>query len=208
MCAQLGGSDVAGLEHCLAADGVAVFPSDTVYGLCCDPDSEQGARRMYALKGRPAARPAAVMYFALETALADLPELLDSEHEALAALLPGPVTLLLANRRQRFAPACRTDPGTLGLRVPRLSEPLRALEALAVPVMQSSANISGESDTRSLAEIPRSVLDGADLVLDGGELPGTPSTVVDLRDYAEHRRWHILRDGALPAADVERLLAC
>jgi L-threonylcarbamoyladenylate synthase len=208
MGAPLGSADVLDLERCLAADGVAVFPSDTVYGLCCDPDSEQAASRMYALKGRPAARPAAVMYFALETALADLPELLDAEREALAALLPGPATLLLANRRQRFAPACRTDPETLGLRVPGLDGRLRALGALAVPVMQSSANLSGEADARSLAEIPGSVLAGADLVLDGGELPGTPSTVVDLRDYSEHRRWHILRDGALPAADVERLLAC
>jgi L-threonylcarbamoyladenylate synthase len=74
--------------------------------------------------------------------------------------------------------------------------------------MQSSANLSGEPDARSLAEIPPSVLAGADLVLDGGELPGTPSTVIDLRDYEEHRRWHILRQGALPAVDVERLLAC
>jgi L-threonylcarbamoyladenylate synthase len=206
--APLARADVFGLERCLATDGVAVFPSDTVYGLCCDPDSERAARRMYTLKGRPAARPAAVMYFALETALADLPELLEAEREALAALLPGPVTLLLANRRQRFAPACRIDPATLGLRVPLLSERLRALGALAAPVMQSSANLSGEPDARSLAEIPPSVLAGADLVLDGGELPGTPSTVIDLRDYEEHRRWHILRQGALPAADVERLLAC
>ncbi|MGH2865260.1 MAG: L-threonylcarbamoyladenylate synthase [Solirubrobacteraceae bacterium] len=208
MCAQLGSSHVAELERCLALDGVAVFPSDTVYGLCCDPDSEQGARRIYALKRRSAARPAALMYFALETALADLPELLDSEREALAALLPGGVTLLLANRRQRFAPACRTDPRILGLRVPLLDERLQALGALAGPVMQTSANLSGEADARSLGEVPRGVLDGADLVLDGGELPGTPSTVVDLREYHEHRRWHVLREGALPAADVRRLLAC
>jgi L-threonylcarbamoyladenylate synthase len=147
------------------------------------------------------------MYFDLQTALVDLPELPETERQALAALLPGPVTVLLANRRQRFAPACRTDPGTLGLRVPLLGESLRALRALAVPVMQSSANLSGEPDARSLAEIPDRMLAGADLVLDGGELPGTPSTVVDLRDYDDHRHWHILRDGALPAADVERLLA-
>ena len=62
------------------------------------------------LKGRPAARPAAVMFFALEPALETLSELLDAERAALQALLPGPVTLLLANRALRFAPACRTDP--------------------------------------------------------------------------------------------------
>ena len=62
------------------------------------------------------------MFFALEPALDALPELRDAERAALAALLPGPVTLLLANRARRFAPACRIDPATLGLRVPRLPE--------------------------------------------------------------------------------------
>jgi L-threonylcarbamoyladenylate synthase len=208
MCAVIAPADVSSLQSCLGGDGVAVFPSDTVYGLCCDPDSERAANRLYTLKGRPVARPAAIMYFALDAALAGLPELLDSERAALAALLPGPVTLLLTNRALRFGPACRTDPATLGLRVPLLPERLNALCTLAVPVMQSSANLSGGADARSLAEIPASVLDGADLVLDGGELPGTPSTVIDLRDYDEHRRWHVLREGALPAADIERLLAC
>ena len=94
----------------MAGGGVAVFPTDTVYGVCCDPEDEQAARRLYELKGRPAARPAAVMFFALEPALETLPELRDAERAALQALLPGPVTLLLANRALRFAPACRTDP--------------------------------------------------------------------------------------------------
>lgn len=208
MCAVLERSDVAALQDCLSAGGVAVFPSDTVYGLCCDPESERAARRLYALKGRPAARPAAIMFFALEPALGELPELADAERAALQALLPGPVTLLLANRTGRFAPACRTDPATLGLRVPRLNERLQALSSLAGPVMQSSANLSGGTDARSLAEVPKSVLDGADLVLDGGELPGTSSTVIDLRDYAENGRWHVLREGPLALADVQRLLAC
>jgi L-threonylcarbamoyladenylate synthase len=205
--AKLGEHDAERLERCVAGGGVAVFPTDTVYGVCCDAEDEQAARRLYRLKGRPAARPAAVMFFALAPALDTLGELLDAERAALQALLPGPVTLLLANRALRFAPACRTDPATLGLRVPRLPESLDALCSLARPVMQSSANLSGEPDARALAEVPRSVLDGADLVLDGGELPGTPSTVIDLRDYGAHRRWHVLREGALPLDAVRDKLA-
>jgi L-threonylcarbamoyladenylate synthase len=184
-----------------------VLPTDTVYGVCCDPDNEQAARRMYELKGRPAARACAVMYFSLEPALETLGELLDAERRALRALLPGPLTVLLANRAPRFTAACRTDPATLGMRVPRLPDQLAALGTIAGAVMQSSANISGEPDARSLAEVPRSLLDGVDLTLDGGELPGTPSTVVDLRDFATERRWHILREGALSMDDVRELLA-
>jgi L-threonylcarbamoyladenylate synthase len=195
------------LEDCVASGGVAVFPTDTVYGICCDPEDELAAERLYRLKGRPATRPAAVMFFAIEPALEMLGELAEPEHAALRALLPGPVTVLLANRSRSFAPACRIDPATLGLRVPRLPDTLAALGGVSVPVMQTSANLSGEPDARMLEEVPRAILEGAELVIDGDELPGTPSTVVDLRDFYAERRWHVLREGALPRAAVEELLA-
>jgi len=198
--------DARSLEECIAGGGVAVFPTDTVYGVCCDPDDEQAARRLYALKGRPAARPAAIMFFSLDPALQALSELEPDERVALSALLPGPVTLLLANPALRFAPACRTDPATLGLRVPDLPQSLQALASVTRPVMQSSANLSGEPDARTLAQVPQSMLDGADLVLDGGELPGRPSTVIDLRDYRAERRWHVLREGALARDAVRKTL--
>jgi L-threonylcarbamoyladenylate synthase len=207
MSPALHAADASRLQECVASGGVAVFPTDTVSGVCCDAEDERAAERMYRLKGRPATRPAAVMFFSIEPALAMLGELPDAERAALEALLPGPVTVLLANRAGRFAAACRSDPATLGLRVPRLSERLAALGTVAAPVMQSSANISGEPDARTLEEVPQSLRDGADLVLDGGELAGTPSTVIDLRDFSSGRRWYLLREGALPRAAVEELLA-
>jgi L-threonylcarbamoyladenylate synthase len=204
----LGEPDARRLEECLASGGIAVFPTDTVYGVCCDPDDERAVRRLYELKGRPAERPAAVMFFALEPALSMLSELRDAERAALTALLPGPVTLLLPNPRLRFGPACGPDPATLGLRVPRLPERLAALCSVSRPVMQSSANLSGGTDARRLADVPESIRTGADLVLDGGgELPGTPSTVVDLRDYQQTGDWRVLRGGALERSALERLLA-
>jgi L-threonylcarbamoyladenylate synthase len=203
----LGESDARRLEECLASGGVAVFPADTVYGVCCDPDDERAARRLYELKGRPAERPAAVMFFALEPALSMLSELRDTERAAMRALLPGPVTLLLPNPRLRFGPACGPDPTTLGLRVPRLPAHLTALRVVGRPAMQSSANLTGEADARRLIDVPESIRAGADLVLDGGELPGTPSTVVDLCDYQQTGEWRVLRAGALERSALERLLA-
>src|SRR6202043_2448693 len=88
MSVELAREDARRLERCVAGGGVAVFPSDTVYGVCCDPDSETAARRLYALKGRPSARACAVMFFALDDALDVLDELHESEREALHALLP------------------------------------------------------------------------------------------------------------------------
>jgi L-threonylcarbamoyladenylate synthase len=199
--------DASRLEACLAGGGVAVFPSDTVYGVCCDPDNEEAARRLYALKGRSTRRASAVMFFSLPVALAALEGLTESERRVLEGLLPGPVTLLLANRALRFAPACREDPATLGLRVPSLPDHLAALGGMRRPVLQSSANLSGAPDARTLAQVPRSLLEGADLVLDGGELPGVASTVIDVRDFEAERRWHLLREGALARDAVQQKLA-
>ena len=189
-------------EACIAAGGVAVFPADTVYGLACDPTSREAVARLYALKGRPADKPAAVMFFSLEHALDALPELGPRTRGALEALLPGPVTLLLPNPLARYPLAGGHDPWTLGLRVPAPG----VLADVAVPVMQSSANLSGGADPRSLDEVDDVVRAGADLVVDGGPLPGTPSTVVDLRDYGSHGTWSVLREGALAREQVTAVL--
>ena len=187
----------------MASGGVAVFPADTVYGLACDPASAAAVDRLYALKGRPADKPAAVMFFSLEPALAALPELTPRLRAALRALLPGPVTLLLSNPLARYPLACGPDPWTLGLRVPAPGP----LAAVAAPVLQSSANRSGGADPRALDEIDPAVRDGADLVVDGGLLPGTPSTVLDLRRYERDGGWDVVREGALTRAAIAAALA-
>ncbi|HEY7952069.1 MAG TPA: Sua5/YciO/YrdC/YwlC family protein [Solirubrobacteraceae bacterium] len=198
--------DAQRLEECLNKGGVVIFPADTVYGIGCDPQNRAAVERMYALKGRPAKRPAAVMFFSLGAALEALPELHERERTAMSRLLPGPLTLLLPNRSHRFPLACGPDPNTLGVRVPLLEGALMPLRAVGVPVVQSSANLSGEADVRWLADVPIALRDGADLVLDGGELPGTASTVLDLRGYEERGEWSVVRDGPVGAEEVERAL--
>lgn len=175
--------------RCIAAGGIAVFPADTVYGLACDPENSDAVRRLYELKGRPPDKPAAVMFFSVEPALADLSPRL---REAVRPLLPGAVTLLVPNPAGRF-PLAGGGP-VLGLRVPDV--PL--LAGVRVPVLQSSANETGGADPRRVAEVPESIRAGADLVVDGGELPGTPSTVVDLSRYEEAGEWEVVREGAVP----------
>lgn len=189
-------------EACIVGGGVAVFPADTVYGLACDPTSSAAVGRLYALKGRPADKPAAVMFFSLGRALDALPELGPRTRGALEALLPGAVTLLLPNPLARYPLACGHDPWTLGLRVPAPG----VLAEVGVAVMQSSANLSGGADPRSLDEVDDAVRGGADLVVDGGPLPGTPSTVVDLRAYGSHGTWEVLREGALTREQVAAAL--
>ena len=191
--------DAETFERCIHVGGVAVFPADTVYGLACEPDTREAVDRLYALKGRRPDKPAAVMFFDLELALAALPELGDRTKALLMRLMPGGLTALLPNPRRRYPLACGPDPGTLGLRVPNLGT---ALSTVRWPVLQSSANRAGGPDARRLADVPEALRRDADLVLDGGELPGTPSTVVDLRGYEEAGEWRVLREGAVPEAEI------
>jgi L-threonylcarbamoyladenylate synthase len=201
---RLGAADAEALEACVRDGGVALFPADTVYGLACDPGSEEAVRRLYALKGRPAGKPAAVLFFRLEPAFAALPELGARTRALLRRLLPGGVTALLPNPARRFPLACGPDPATLGLRVPALHEPVAALAGVSVPVLQSSANAAGGPDARRLDDVPAAIRRGADLVLDGGELPGAPSTVVDLRRYEAAGEWTVVRQGAVAAEAIAR----
>jgi L-threonylcarbamoyladenylate synthase len=189
----------------MSVGGVAVFPADTVYGLACDPASREAVDRLYLLKRRRPDRPAAVMFFQVELALAALPELGPRTRGALEALLPGGVTLLLPNPAGRFPLA--GGGAVLGLRVPALDGPPAPLSAVRWPVLQSSANRTGGPDARRLDEVPEPIRAGADLVLDAGELPGTPSTVVDLQAYERDGGWSIVREGAVPAAEVETRIA-
>ena len=186
----------------MSVGGVAVFPADTVYGLACEPDSDDGVRRLYRLKGRPPDKPAAVMFFDVDIALDALPELGERTGRAARALLPGGVTLLLPNPRHRFPLACATDPDTLGLRVPALAGALEPLRDVRWPVLQSSANVAGGPDARRLEDVPEPIRRRADLLLDAGELPGTPSTVIDLRHWERDGAWTVVREGAVPADDV------
>jgi L-threonylcarbamoyladenylate synthase len=200
-------ADAETFSRCIAVGGVAVFPADTVYGLACEPDLEDAVRRLYFLKHRRPDHPAAVMFFSLDLALAALPELRPRTTAALQALLPGAVTLLLPNPRRRYPLACGPDPATLGLRVPAWPEALAGLGGVRWPVLQSSANLSGETEARTLDAVPESIRKAAELVLDGGELPGTPSTVVDLRAFEDRDSWSIARQGAVPAAAIELALS-
>jgi L-threonylcarbamoyladenylate synthase len=184
------------LDRCIAGGGVAVFPADTVYGLACDPENPQAIERLYALKGRPTGKPSAVMWFDAQRALDALPELGPRTRAAMQRLLPGGVTLLLPNPRRRFTLAGGEG---LGIRVPDV--PL--LNGARSVVLQSSANVTGGPDARRIEEVPRAIREQADLVLDAGELPGTPSTVVDLRGFEGTGEWAIVRAGAVPAEVVE-----
>jgi L-threonylcarbamoyladenylate synthase len=189
------------LERTVGAGGVAVFPADGLYGLACDPLNGEAVDRIQALKGRDERKPSAVMYFS-PLAMRELVESLGPRtRDAVGALLPGPVTLVVANPQRRYPLACREDPGRLGVRL--IEGPLAGA---MTPVFQTSANSSGEPAPHRFADVAEPILAGVDLAIDGGELTGAPSTVVDLSELDAAGGWRVLREGGLPRSSLESVL--
>ena len=185
-------SSVAETVAALRAGDLAVVPTDTVYGLACRPDREESVRALSALKGRTLQQPIALVA-ANASALAELvPEL-----EA-AALVRGPFTLVLSNPARRLPWLTGTRPETIGVRLPDVDgAAAELLDAVGV-VAATSANLHGGPDPARVEDVPTAIVEAVAAVLDGGELPGSPSTVVDLTG-SEPR---VLREGAVPAAEA------
>jgi L-threonylcarbamoyladenylate synthase len=188
----------------LRAGRLVVLPTDTVYGLAADGESEAAARALYAAKGREAIQPTALLFAAVDVLLDRVPGLPARAVAAARALLPGPLTLVLPNPGRRYAWLNAPKPEAIGVRVPGLTGAGGAvLEALGT-LVATSANLPGGRDPRRLEDVPPELVAAVDVLVDGGVLPGRPSTVIDLCG-PEPR---VLREGAVPAADVlERLRA-
>src|SRR5512132_3265384 len=195
------GAARSALERCVGQGGVAIFPADTLYGLACDPLNAQAGERIHSFKGRDEGKPSAVMYFSPLAMRELISALGERSRQAVSTLLPGPVTLVIANPDQRYPLASRDNPERLGVRL--IEGPLSGTRT---PIFQTSANRSGESAPHSFEGIDEQVLAGADVAIDGGELLGAPSTVVDPSELDSSGRWEVLREGALPRGVIEVIL--
>lgn len=168
-----------------------------MYGLCADPRSEEAVRRLYRLKGRAELQPTALVGYDADAVVAAIPELRGQP------LLPGPYTLILPNPAGRFPWLTGERPDTIGVRVPELSgDAAGVLEQVGV-LAATSANLPGGRDPRRLEDVPWEIRDGCGALVEGGELPGVASTVVDLTGSEPV----ILREGTVPAEEALRAVA-
>ena len=180
-----------------------ILPMDTVYGLCAYPYRATPCRRLNELKGRDEEQPIALIACDVEMLFECLPELRGRAATFVRALLPGPLTLVLPNTAQRFRWLGGSRPETIGVRVPKLCGPGKAVLDVVGAVAATSANLTGEGDASRLDDVPEEIRAACGALVDGGELPGTPSTVLDLA--AEEPR--VLREGAVPAEEALARLA-
>jgi L-threonylcarbamoyladenylate synthase len=157
----------------LRAGKAVILPTDTVYGLCVLPEHEDV---LYELKGRDRSKPVALLAAEVAALVAAVPSL---DPTVLERYLPGPYTLVF---------------GDVGVRMPEL--PPAAVDVVReVGVMAAtSANLAGGPDPRRVEDVPEAIRAACGAIVDAGELPGIPSTVLDLTS-GEPR---VLRRGAGP----------
>jgi L-threonylcarbamoyladenylate synthase len=187
----------------LRAGHPVVLPTDTVYGLCADAYREAPVRRLSRLKGRSDDQPIALLGAELDAVLDAVPELRGRAAVLLRALLPGPYTLVLPNPARRFRWLSGSRAETIGVRVPELPAEARAVVERVGVVAATSANAHGGPDPRSLTDIPAELRQVVAAEVDAGDLPGTPSTVLDLTGPEPL----VLREGAVAAAVALSALA-
>ena len=179
-----------------------MIPTDTVYGLAAAP-SEDAVRRLYLAKGRVAAQPTALVVHDLDVLRELLPDLSGKQEQIAAVLLPGPYTLVLPNPARRFPWLAGSHPETIGVRIPALPGSAGELLARVGALAATSANLPGGPDPRTLGDVPEQLRLAAAALLDGGELPGTPSTVIDLTGPEPL----VLREGVVAADEALRAVA-
>jgi L-threonylcarbamoyladenylate synthase len=182
----------------IRAGKLVVFPADTVYGLGTTPYRPEPVERLARVKGRDIFQPTALMAESVEMLFECIPELRGRSGEIVRALLPGPYTLVLTNPGRRYRWMTGTRPDTIGVRVPELSGPGADLLARVGAVAATSANVHGGPDPRRLEDVAEEICKACAAVVDGGELPGTASTVIDFSGVEPV----VLREGAAPSADA------
>ncbi len=171
---------------------LVVVPTDTVYGLACRPDQAEPVRALSALKRRSPGQPIALVAAGVDALVELIPEL------PLRGLVAGPFTLVVANPERRLRWLTGARPDTIGVRIPVVTGPAAEVLAGIGVIAATSANVHGAADPKRLSDVSTEILEGVGAALDGGDLPGTPSTVIDLTG-PEPR---VLREGAVPAAEA------
>ena len=182
----------------LRAGMPVVLPTDTVYGLCASASGAAPAERLYELKGRDARQPSALLASGIEMLFECVPELRGRAELIVRTLLPGPYTVVLPNPARRFRWITGTNPEAIGVRVPELPEAAERVVTRVGCVVATSANLPGGHAPRRIDEVPLEIRERVAAVVDAGELPGTPSTVLDFTGDEPR----VLREGAAPSLEA------
>ncbi|MBS1853236.1 MAG: threonylcarbamoyl-AMP synthase [Acidobacteria bacterium] len=189
----------------IRAGEVLGMPTDTFYGLAADPFNLRAVDRVYEIKSRSRHKPLSLLIESVDQA-EELAQSLPEEFRALATRFwPGPLTIIV-KASSRLPLKVTANTGNVALRVPNAKIPLAVVQAAAIPITATSANLSGETECTTAQAVHDQLQDRISIIVDGGESPReVASTIVDLTD--EEARWRILREGAIPSAEISSFFA-
>jgi L-threonylcarbamoyladenylate synthase len=159
--------------------GVIIYPTETLYGLGGNPFNPEAVKRVYAIKGREKDKPIPFLIKdrqMLETLVEEIPPL---GRELMERYWPGPLTLIFRAKPGLPSPL-RSKDGTIGLRISSHPIARQIVEAIDAPLTSTSANPAGAEDLTDCQRIAQLFGDQVDLIIDGGQVPGVGSTVIDL----------------------------
>lgn len=204
----VGDESLAEARTIVERGGLVVIPTDTVYGVVCDPRNRDAIARIYEAKGRP-------RFKALQVLLASIDQLdeigldLPAPLNRLAArFLPGAFSpIALAREDCDLATLNPTPQGTAtqGVRIPNSAVTLRILAALG-PLAASSANRSGDESAQTVDEAHEALGDAVDLYLDGGPTQGHVASTVVAANPLSRDGIDVLREGVIPQAVIRRAI--
>ena len=188
--------------HFLTRGCVVGIPTDTLYGLAADPFNLAAVEEIYRVKGRPETRALPILVNSLDQAVM-LSRAVPQNFRRLAQeFWPGAMTLVV-DASFRLPLKVTANTGKIALRWPRSKVATRIIEEFEGPVTGTSANISGFPSCSNAEQVIKQLGERLPLVLDGGETGASlPSTIIEL--YEDE--WKIIREGAIPVAEIERML--
>ena len=170
---------IAEAVRVLREKGVIIYPTETLYGLGANPFFPEAMERIYAIKGRAAAKPIPFLIKDHEMLGALVEAVPPLGRELMERYWPGPLTLIF-RAKKGLAPPLRSKKGTIALRISSSPVARRIVEAMDAPLTSTSANLAGGEDIIDGRQLAQLFGDQVDLIIDGGKVPGIASTVVDM----------------------------
>lgn len=193
---------ITAVARCAREGGVILYPTETVYGLGGDPTRKTVVERIRAMKGRSADKPMLLLTDRWDR-VTDWLTHITFVHEQLMASSPSlPVTILFDTDTEELAEV-RAGAPRIGIRCTGNDLCRRLIGAAGMPLISTSANISGQTPPGSFAAVDRQIIDAVDGYINAGEpLRGQPSTVVAVEDH----QLRMVREGAVSRKELERIL--
>ena len=170
---------IAEAVRVIKAKGVIIYPTETLYGLGADPMSTEAMERIYAIKGRAAAKPIPFLIKDEEMLASLVEEVPAMGRELIKRYWPGALTLIF-RARKGLRPPLRGKDGTIGLRISSHPVARGIVQAINAPLTATSANLAGEEDIIDGLQLAQLFGDQVDLIIDSGKVPGIGSTIIDL----------------------------